>query len=400
MLNWPADVNGYEPEGAKAADGDDLIGRKLGVYEVRRLIGSGGMGDVYEGFHPGLERTAALKVINRDLAGTQKARERFEREARSAGRLRHPNAITIYDFGMDHGRMYLAMELMDGEDLESVMAWEGVLQPARFMSIFRPACEAVHAAHGQRVIHRDLKPSNIFLDRCGAGREVIKVMDFGLAWLVGEGDHRLTGKSVVGTPSFIAPEQLLGHEVGPRSDVYSLGVMAFQCLTGELPFRDDGDLGQLWERIANELPPLERFEPWMYPFAQVIGRSLSKLPSERQESPLELAEELAEALDRCHRPPSSTSLISAVHSPPALLAVSALPPGLRPADAQDDDSGLPSLDPTPAPGSGPGDAALPVGPAAQAVVPEALIRAVYALAAASALSAVCAAAAVVASLVG
>lgn len=382
MLKWPDDVNRYRGNVANIDARDELVGRTLGVYEVRRLIGSGGMGDVYEGFHPGLERTAALKVINPELAGTHKARQRFEREARSAARIRHPNAITIYDFGMDHGRSYLAMELMDGEDLESIIGWEGRLEPARFLAIFRPACEAVHAAHSQRVIHRDLKPSNIFLDRCGAGREVIKVMDFGLAWLVGEGDHRLTGKSVVGTPAYIAPEQLLGHEVGPRSDVYSLGVMAFQCLTGQLPFEQDGDLGALWEKIANELPALELFDPWMFPMAEVVGKALNKLPSERHASPLELADELADALARSQRPPSSMSLISAVHASPHAMAVSPLPPGLR------------SPIPPPAPAVVPAVAPMSAG------APEGLVRAMYALAAACAASAIAATAAAVAALLG
>ena len=222
---------------------DTWIGRQIGPYLVRRLLGSGGMGRVYEAEDTALARSLAIKVLRTELAGNARIRARFDREARAASRLNHPHVVAVYDVGTTGDVPYLVMEHLDGPTLAELVATQGPLLPARAGEIAIGILAALEHAHALGVIHRDLKPENVILARRGDGGEQIKVVDFGLADLIDRRDQerRLTEPDrVAGTPEFSSPEQLSGSQVDPRSDLYSVGVVLFEMLTGELPFRAEG----------------------------------------------------------------------------------------------------------------------------------------------------------------
>ncbi len=212
-----------------------------GRYVLEQLLGRGGMGTVYRARDLRGEEPLALKLIHPELLGDPDAGARFVREARIVARLRHPAIVTVRDFGTfgDRGA-YLAMELVAGPDLRHVLVSEGRLEARRALSILATVCGAVEAAHREQVLHGDLKPENILLP--GEGVEA-KVLDFGFARVFGDRVPAANGPTsaagagaVVGTPAYMAPEQLRGGTVDTRTDVFSLGVLAYEMLTGELPF--------------------------------------------------------------------------------------------------------------------------------------------------------------------
>ena len=211
-------------------------------YRIEQLIGRGGMGAVYRARDMRLERLVAVKVVRAELLQDAEARRRFRREAQLVARLQHPGIVSVFDFGtVGDAGAYLVMELVRGEDLRRVLQREGRLDPARAVKILTAVCEAIQAAHLDGVLHRDLKPENILLT--GTGTDA-KVLDFGVAKLIAESDTRdgsgastLTAAgSIIGTPAYMAPEQLRGESPDQRTDVFALGVIAYEMLAGELPF--------------------------------------------------------------------------------------------------------------------------------------------------------------------
>lgn len=208
-------------------------------YRLDRRLGRGGMGTVYAASDLALQRPVAVKVLREDLAGDLEAADRFEREARVAAAFSHPNVVTIHDYGITaSGRGFLVMELLDGRTLRAEMEQEGALPPERALHVLRGVCGAVDAAHRRRLVHRDLKPENVFLASL-EGLEAAKVLDFGIAkaFQAAGGERRQTAMGVlVGTPEYMAPEQLRGEEVSPSCDLWALGVMAYEMLTGRHPF--------------------------------------------------------------------------------------------------------------------------------------------------------------------
>jgi serine/threonine protein kinase len=227
--------------GTGAVDPDALKpGTMAGAYVLKKELASGGGGTVYEAQHRILGRRAAVKVLRRQLAASAQMNARFLQEARAVNMIKHPNIVDILDFGdLPDGRPFYVMELLEGIDLRSILTERGRFPPAEVLEILEPVCSALQAAHDLGIVHRDLKASNIFIGTAGDKR-LIKLLDFGIAKLMrpegGEGGLTVVGTRL-GTSYTMAPEQIRGDAVDPRTDIYALGVVLYHLLTGQYPFR-------------------------------------------------------------------------------------------------------------------------------------------------------------------
>jgi serine/threonine-protein kinase len=268
--------------------------RRLGRYEVIGELGRGAMGVVLRARDPVINREVALKTIplavefeGREL---EEARVKFFREAETAGRLSHPHIVTIFDAGEHDGTAYIAMELLRGRHLVDYSVAARLLPPAIAIEVTARLADALHYAHRQGVVHRDVKPANVMFDPPSGE---LKITDFGIARLTDSGRTR-TG-IVLGTPSFMSPEQLQGREVTGRSDLFSLAVTLYQLLTGVLPFRADS-MPALMFRIAHDAaPPIATIRPGLPAgLQQFFDRALAKDPAGRHESGAEFATALRE----------------------------------------------------------------------------------------------------------
>jgi serine/threonine protein kinase len=265
---------------------------RLGRYELVNQLGKGAMGVVYRARDPMINREVALKTIPlaAEFEGEEleDARVKFFREAEMAGRLSHPHIVTIYDAGEQDGTAYIAMELLRGVHLVEYTDPARLLPPAIAIEIVARLAAALHYAHEQSVVHRDIKPANIMFDAAGGE---LKITDFGIARLTDSGRTR-TG-IVLGTPSFMSPEQLQGRAVTGRSDLFSLGVTLYQMLTGQLPFRADS-MPALMFRIAHDPhPPIRTQRPGLpAELDEFFGRALAKDPAGRFESGAAFAQAL------------------------------------------------------------------------------------------------------------
>ena len=223
---------------------DPLIGYILDdKYRIEKRLGIGGMGTVYRARHLLIDRAVAIKVLNPRFVEDEAAQLRFRREARAAGRLQHANAVGVTDFGRtSDGYVYIVMELLEGRTLREVLAKEAPLDTARAVALMLQTAAAVAAAHDAGIIHRDLKPANIFIVQNSEVPAVVKVLDFGIAKLAAEALDDDDSKSLtlvgamIGTPRYMSPEQCDGVELTPAADVYSLGVILYEMLTGVVPF--------------------------------------------------------------------------------------------------------------------------------------------------------------------
>jgi eukaryotic-like serine/threonine-protein kinase len=270
---------------------------RLGRYHLEREIGRGAMGTVYLGRDTAINRMVAIKAIPLAAefsdAELVEARSRFFREAETAGRLNHPNIVTIYDVGEERGLAYIAMEYLKGRHLSDYAKSNNLLEPRKVLEIVGRTAEALGFAHKQQVVHRDIKPANLMYD---PSTDVLKITDFGIARLSGAGQTR-TG-IVLGTPSFMSPEQLEGRTVTGHSDLFSLGVSLFQLLTGQLPFTADSMTGLMQQIAEAPHPPLRAFRPDLPECVEkVIDRALAKNPDERYDS----GAQMAAALDDCRQ---------------------------------------------------------------------------------------------------
>ncbi len=272
------------PGGTMLLDGGAVEKPMLGRYQVEKELGKGAMGVVYLGKDPKIGRVVAIKTmaLSQEFAGDElvDARERFFREAETAGRLQHQNIVTIFDAGEEHDLAYIAMEFLKGRDLADHCKGGQLLPVPVVLSIVARVAEALAYAHKQHVVHRDIKPANIMYE---AESDTVKVTDFGIARIT-DSSKTKTGL-VLGTPSFMSPEQLAGKKVDGRSDLYSLGVMLFQMLAGVLPFRGDS-MSELMYKIANEeAPDIRIIRPELPPaLADVVALSLSKRPETRYQA--------------------------------------------------------------------------------------------------------------------
>src|ERR1700681_4290114 len=250
----------------------------LGKYEIRRELGRGAMGVVYEGYDPLIKRLVALKTIRADQLAGENADTvivRFRREAQAAGRLNHPNIVAIYDFGEDQGVWYIAMEYVQGRELKDYFQVNERFAAADITRIMTQILAALGYSHRLGVIHRDIKPANIFLLDDGS----VKVADFGIAHI--ESSNMTQVGTVLGTPSYMSPEQILGLPIDGRSDLFSAGVILYQFLTGERPF--SGSATTTMHKVLEEDPlPPSRFNVQV-PGAMdaVVKKALAKRPDDR-----------------------------------------------------------------------------------------------------------------------
>jgi len=260
---------------------DSHLGRVVAGYRIQERIGRGGMGVVYRAEHLNLRRRAAIKIIAPDLAEASGFRERFNREARIAAALQHPNIVTVYDAGEQDGLLYLAMQYVEGSDLAAVLRSEGRLRPYRAIDVCRQIAAALDAAHAQGLIHRDVKPANVMIE----GR-IAFLTDFGLTKRI-EGTRTQLTKAgdVVGTIHYVAPEQIEGGRVDARTDIYSLGCLLYHCLSGELPFARDTDVAVIYAHLSEDPPRLTSVRAELPGgLDAVIAKALEKAPDRRFQS--------------------------------------------------------------------------------------------------------------------
>jgi tRNA A-37 threonylcarbamoyl transferase component Bud32/CheY-like chemotaxis protein len=222
--------------------------RRIGRYEIVKELGQGAMGIVYQALDPNIQRTVALKVLRPDLTSDPEFRQRFQREARSAGRLSHPGIVTIFDAAEQGTVSFLVMEYLEGQTLEQLIEAGDPIPPARVRDVAMQICDALDFAHNAQVIHRDIKPSNIIL----LSGDQVKLTDFGIAKVMVE--PRLTRTGIVGTLDYMSPEQARGEDVDHRADIYALGVVMFEMLTGCTPFQADNPGATLLKLISEPTP--------------------------------------------------------------------------------------------------------------------------------------------------
>ncbi|MEO8153089.1 MAG: serine/threonine-protein kinase [Rhizobacter sp.] len=309
-----AAASSLPPRSAAAAAQPDHA--TLGRYRIERELGRGAMGAVYLGRDPKIGRQVAIKTmaLSREFAGDAlvEARERFFREAETAGRLQHPDIVTIFDAGEDQDLAYIAMEYLKGDDLQAYTQAPRLLPVATVLNVVARVADALGYAHSQGVVHRDIKPANVMVD---LPSDVVKVTDFGIA-RVADSARTRTGM-VLGTPSFMSPEQMAGRRVDGRSDLYSLGVMLYQLLTGRLPHRSDS-MATLMHQIANETAPDVRSLRPDLPegLARVVSLMLEKRPEARYASGQLLAADLRAVAAKLQLANAEPQMVVAASAPP------------------------------------------------------------------------------------
>ncbi len=271
---------------------DPLIGRLLDDrFQIKSPVASGGMGTVYRAEQRSMSRDVAVKVLRTDHAADEHLTNRFLTEARAASRLRNPHTITVFDFGRsDDGMLYLVMELLIGQTLGNAMREaDGPMTLGRAAGIVGQMLDSLEEAHDVGVLHRDLKPDNIFMLETSGTRDFIKVLDFGVAKIVGESGLSASGAGsdlVFGTPIYMSPEQMMGGEVDPRSDLYSLGVILFELLTGQPPFQGDSALALARQKARAAAPKLRDVNPSVRSTATLdwlLAKLLAGNPADRPE---------------------------------------------------------------------------------------------------------------------
>ena len=284
---------------------DPLVGRTLDEkYYVEERLGSGGMGKVYRARHLSMDRPVAIKFLHTRFSEDEAARQRLLTEARAAVTLRHSNAVSVTDFGhTTEGWVYIVMELLEGRTLREILSREAPLETARATSIMLQASDAVAAAHQAGIIHRDLKPSNILITQSADQPAVVKVLDFGIAkFFAGnddDADDLAQTNTVIGTPRYMSPEQHGGGELTPATDVYSLGVILYEMLSGMVPFSGSTP-AEIAQKHANDMPhsPREVVAAIPEDVERIILHALEKQPSDRPPNAGEFRRELLETADR------------------------------------------------------------------------------------------------------
>ncbi|MGI9124450.1 MAG: protein kinase domain-containing protein [Mycobacterium sp.] len=268
---------------------DPLVGAVLdGRYRVEAAIATGGMSTVYRGLDVRLDRPVALKVMDARYAGDQQFLARFQREARAIARLKHPGIVAIYDQGNDARHPFLVMELVEGGTLRELLRERGPMPPHAVAAVLRPILGGLGVAHRDGLVHRDIKPENVLISDDGE----VKLVDFGLVRAIAEAG--ITSTSVIlGTAGYLSPEQVLGEPAGPRSDVYSAGILAFELLTGTTPFNGDTALAVANQRLDRDVPaPSSVIDGVPEQFDTFIGRATARDPEDRYADARQMAAEL------------------------------------------------------------------------------------------------------------
>src|SRR5215207_8072966 len=250
-----------------------VIGTLIGDrFRLEGKIGSGGMSTVYRAFDPTLERWVAIKLMHRDISSDPDQLERFRREARAVAQLNHPHVVTVIDAGEDEGAPYIVFEYVEGETLKDRIRRLGRLPVSEAVAYAIEIGRALESAHSNRLVHRDVKPQNVLIDPDGRA----KVTDFGIARSLEAQGLTATGR-VLGTTDYVSPEQALGHEVTGQSDIYSLGIVLYEMLTGETPFQADTQVAVAMKQVRDPLPDVQRRRPEISAaLAAVVERSTAK----------------------------------------------------------------------------------------------------------------------------
>lgn len=312
---------GVAVDDASQEEPDGWLGRLVDRrYRVLDRLGSGGMGVVYRVEHLQLGKFAAMKVLHRDGAKNKEVVRRFHLEAQSVSQLNHPNIVQTFDFGQWDGSLYLIMEYVKGEDLGAVLSREGPMPFRRAAKLFVQVCSALTEAHDAGIIHRDLKPENLMTIQRRDGSEHAKVLDFGLAKLRERGDSPAItgGGAVVGTPYYMAPEQVRAEPLDPRADVYSLGATLYRVVTGLPPFQAPSPVAVLSKHLTEMAVPPGQLVPELglpVEIDRIVMRAMAKLPAERYASAAEVQADLEAMVAAAGRPDgagSSTELLGRV----------------------------------------------------------------------------------------
>jgi hypothetical protein len=325
---------GADLRDAPERSGIELSGMRVGDrYELAELLGEGAMGWVYRGVHRGLDRSVAVKLLKTTGDAEPDQVSRFEREARAVSRLTHPHIVAVIDFGRTPGGLlYLITELVAGQTLAEITHEQGLLPVSRAVGIFHQILAAVEEAHSAHVIHRDLKPENILVTPLRSGDDFIKVLDFGIAVMPDEPTPGLTAKGgLVGTPGFMAPEAIREGRADERSDIYALGAILYELLTGRPPFVHEWPMALLAMHLTDEPTPLREAIPgagYTAGMERVVARALAKDPAARFATVADLRADLLEALghmgraelhcDRCTRPLDPFTGLCVLHGPGSL----------------------------------------------------------------------------------
>jgi serine/threonine protein kinase len=288
--------------------------QKLGKYEIREELGKGAMGVVYLAYDPVLEREVALKVMASTIVSDKELKERFEREAKAVARLQHPNIVTVYDLGYDQeGSPFIAMELLKGSDLESIMRSK---QPAFIekLEVIMQVCRGLAHAHSNGIVHRDIKPANIFVTE---GRDV-KIMDFGVArWM--QSSQTQTG-AILGTADYMSPEQIRGHKVDGRSDIFSVGVILYRLLTKKKPFKGENIQSVFFKILNSDAPELSLPDGSKIPELQaIVDRAMAKDTEERYTTAEEMADEINQFIHKYHGAVSEDTVFDVDFDPGAAV---------------------------------------------------------------------------------
>jgi serine/threonine-protein kinase len=278
-----------------------MIGQKIGQYQLISVIGQGGMATVYKAYQPAFDRHVAIKVLGSQLSQDPTFVKRFQREAKVVARIEHRSIVPIYDYGEHDGVYYIVMRLIEGGTLRKKMYYEQISLPLA-ARVIEQVGEALDFAHQRNVIHRDLKPSNILLDE----RDNAYLTDFGIAKMLGS-NTQVTASGVVGTPSYMSPEQCQGKTLGPSSDIYALGAILFEILTGKVPYEADTPLSVMYMHVREPIPSAIALNPKL-PAAidRVIVRALAKRPEERYPTAVALAAAFREIAGIAPPPKSPT----------------------------------------------------------------------------------------------
>ena len=320
---YPANARFCETDGTAlraATGGTDLEGSIVADrYLILRKLGEGGMGRVYLAEHVKMGRKSALKVLHPGMVKDLDAITRFNREAANASRISHANVAAVYDFGETaDGLIYLAMEYVDGQSLASVIEQQGPLSPRRAAEIVRQTADALAVAHEVGLVHRDLKPDNILLVPTRDGGDLVKVVDFGIAKAADDESRKVTKTGfLIGTPDYMSPEQFAGDALDGRSDIYSLGLVAFNMLTGRLPFPSESARESLIMRLTDAPMSLRLAAPsvdWPDDVQEVIDKALSRDPRRRYQSASEFGQAFHAAVSHmpettAHRPSPSDARV-------------------------------------------------------------------------------------------
>ncbi|HWI04501.1 MAG TPA: protein kinase, partial [Acidimicrobiales bacterium] len=290
-------------------------------YRLVRHLARGGMAEVYVAEDKLLNRTVAVKVLFPELAHDEAFVERFRREARAAASLNHHNIVSVYDFGEDEGSWFIVMEYVEGPNLREIIRSDGQMDPAQAAELGAEVAAALAAAHAQGIIHRDVKPANVLIaDDTGT----VKVADFGIARAAGARQGLTMPGTVLGTATYLSPEQAQGAEVDFRTDVYSLGMVLYEMLAGKPPFTGDSPVAVAYQQLNQTAPPPSTHNPDVPPALDaIVMKAMSKNPDERQGTAEEIRDELL-TIDRAVGDPEATAFIA---PPPPPEATAVIAPG-------------------------------------------------------------------------